>query len=338
MEYLHGKAYPTIEDVRAVRRPLTAEPQSFNALATKLYLNADTVENALDKLWIHGGAVIQGDEVVKGPNRSWAASYEEQKRHKLAMLDGMFRFADGAGCRMERLVHHFGDLSDSAGACRICDQCAPSAAITQTFRQPDRDELEVMDRILEGLVGGRQIATGKYFQEISLVTGTERRHYEAVIGALARAGMVTIRKASFTKGGRQIDFQKISLSAEGEVQAGRALDPQTIKTVLADDDFSAGPSRAKSKSGKAAKKATLRPTPTLSAADRTLLGKLSQWRKDTAKKSRIPAFKILSNATLEELAATRPSSQEQLLAVKGIGEKKAARFGNELLRMVGASS
>jgi DNA helicase-2/ATP-dependent DNA helicase PcrA len=44
-----------------------------------------------------------------------------------------------------------------------------------------------------------------------------------------------------------------------------------------------------------------------------------------------PAYTVFSNATMEELAATRPTTTDELLAVSGIGPAKAERFGAELL-------
>ena len=44
-----------------------------------------------------------------------------------------------------------------------------------------------------------------------------------------------------------------------------------------------------------------------------------------------PAYTVFSNATMEELAATRPTTTDELLAVSGIGPAKVERFGAELL-------
>ena len=40
---------------------------------------------------------------------------------------------------------------------------------------------------------------------------------------------------------------------------------------------------------------------------------------------------VFANATMHELAATRPTTTDELLAVSGIGPAKAERFGAELL-------
>jgi ribonuclease D len=45
----------------------------------------------------------------------------------------------------------------------------------------------------------------------------------------------------------------------------------------------------------------------------------------------VPPFTILHDTTLEDLAASRPTTMEELSRVKGIAAKKAEQFGERLL-------
>ena len=49
----------------------------------------------------------------------------------------------------------------------------------------------------------------------------------------------------------------------------------------------------------------------------------------------MPLYCILSNATLAELARCRPTTRDELLAVKGMGPVKVERYGHTLLEIVG---
>jgi ATP-dependent DNA helicase RecQ len=40
---------------------------------------------------------------------------------------------------------------------------------------------------------------------------------------------------------------------------------------------------------------------------------------------------VFSDATLREMARLRPASADELLAVRGVGETKLARYGEEFL-------
>ena len=62
--------------------------------------------------------------------------------------------------------------------------------------------------------------------------------------------------------------------------------------------------------------------------------RLKEWRRETAKEGSVPAFVVMHDTTLEALCEARPRSIAKLLDVPGIGEKKAERYGEALLRIV----
>jgi ATP-dependent DNA helicase RecQ len=68
--------------------------------------------------------------------------------------------------------------------------------------------------------------------------------------------------------------------------------------------------------------------------DRGLFEKLRGLRTEIAKASSVPAFVIFSDATLRELARCRPVSTENLLAVHGIGRRKADDYGERIMEMI----
>ena len=71
-------------------------------------------------------------------------------------------------------------------------------------------------------------------------------------------------------------------------------------------------------------------TPT--EADPALAEYLREWRRTMARENKVPAYMILHDSTLEELCRRRPSNFAELKQVPGIGEKKAAVYGAELLQ------
>lgn len=71
-----------------------------------------------------------------------------------------------------------------------------------------------------------------------------------------------------------------------------------------------------------------------SHASEELLEDLKQWRRDRARADKVPAFLIAYDSTLHEIARRKPSSHDELLMVKGIGDAKLERFGDDLLRIV----
>ena len=53
-----------------------------------------------------------------------------------------------------------------------------------------------------------------------------------------------------------------------------------------------------------------------------------------AKRKKIPAFRVLTDAALIALAEHRPSSVAQLLSIPGIGKSTAEKHGAQLLKLV----
>jgi len=93
--------------------------------------------------------------------------------------------------------------------------------------------------------------------------------------------------------------------------------------------------------GKKHRKAlSIRRTTQAALADSTdpLFEELRKWRAHLARDQGVPAYVILHDKTLSELAKAKPRSMAALLQVNGIGEAKAARYGAALLEVIAASA
>ena len=77
----------------------------------------------------------------------------------------------------------------------------------------------------------------------------------------------------------------------------------------------------------------------LDGEERALYDELRAWRGQVARAAgrRRRPFMILTEAVMHGIAVARPSSMDELLDVKGVGPKKAAAYGEEILRLVRAS-
>jgi exodeoxyribonuclease VII large subunit len=69
--------------------------------------------------------------------------------------------------------------------------------------------------------------------------------------------------------------------------------------------------------------------------NKPLLEKLKKWQAERARRENVEAYRVLPYATLEEIARREPRTADELLEVKGIKEKKLARYGREILAIVG---
>jgi ATP-dependent DNA helicase RecQ len=70
------------------------------------------------------------------------------------------------------------------------------------------------------------------------------------------------------------------------------------------------------------------------AIDEELFERLRVWRGDQARSQQVPAYVVLHNSHLEEIARRKPKSVHELGSIKGVGLRRAARYGDELLALV----
>jgi ATP-dependent DNA helicase RecQ len=94
-------------------------------------------------------------------------------------------------------------------------------------------------------------------------------------------------------------------------------DPETIEVRR--------PSRSRAAS-------TPAPAAELTAADAPLFEALKEWRLRAAAGK--PAFTVASNRTLTAIAASRPASEAELLALHGVGPAFISKYADEVLALI----
>lgn len=65
-----------------------------------------------------------------------------------------------------------------------------------------------------------------------------------------------------------------------------------------------------------------------------LLQKLKAWRKNKANLEGVAQFRVFANKVLENIAELRPSNKEELMAVKGVRDRKFTKYGMDILAIV----
>ena len=68
--------------------------------------------------------------------------------------------------------------------------------------------------------------------------------------------------------------------------------------------------------------------------DRPLYDALRKWRTERAESDGVPAYVLLKNRELAEICRRRPATVAELREVRGIGEAKSAKLGEEVLAVV----
>ena len=152
-----------------------------------------------------------------------------------------------------------------------------------------------------------------------------RDEFEEVLGAMARAGLVRLSDAVFEKDGKQIPYRKVSLTRSG-AEAG-----EDVEFLIKGAATASGKRKRKKKV--VATAAPKGKSPAV-APDANLENTLRAWRLSEARRQGVPAFRIFSDRALAALAAQRPASAAELLAIPGIGINAVEKYGARLYKIL----
>lgn len=72
--------------------------------------------------------------------------------------------------------------------------------------------------------------------------------------------------------------------------------------------------------------------------DEELFERLRSWRVAVASRESIPAYMVFTDATLRAFAEALPGDRAALLRIRGVGLRKADRFGDQVVRLVADAS
>src|SRR5665213_770230 len=338
-DFFFERDYPDVAVLDQIFGRLSGTPVDRYALQKQSRHPMDVFEKALEKLWTHGGAVVESSDNVSAGVKEWRDSYIAQGEQKRAQIEQTIRYSQSNQCRMASLIRHFGDMADSQRPCGICDFCAPAECIGQRYRQPTAAERLLAFAILDEIgtmTGGRSV--GRLHSDLCSKNGMSRDAFEELVAALARAGLVRLMEAVFEKDGKQIPYRKAVLTREANF-----VDTETpLELTIRDTEPAAEKGRRKKRATKTKAKSAAKPVP-LSRPVKTapqVAGPskaedlLRAWRLAQARRQAIPAFRIMSDKVLSAIAANRPRTAAELLAIPGIGIGSVEKYGAQIYKIL----
>jgi DNA topoisomerase-3 len=332
-DFFFGRDYPPVALLDRIFAVLGDQQQSKDSVRKLAKMEEDIFDKALEKLWIHKGAMVDFAENVSRGVEGWRVSYTLQAEQKQDQLEEIIRFAEGHRCRMTSLVRHFGDTSDNGVGCGICDFCAPADCVAQKFRGPLHAERTACEKVLQKLRALPSRSTGKLHSDLYPENEMSRDDFEEVLGAMARAELIAFADAVFEKQGKKIPYRTVSILPAGL----NFNETQAASFVMRD----AATPAASSKRGKTRAKASgqgklIKSAPESAAPQQhaRLEQALRAWRLTEAKRRKVPAFRIFGDRTLRNIASSCPKTDSALLAVPGIGMGTVEKYGAQLYHLI----
>ncbi|MCK9282737.1 MAG: DNA helicase RecQ [Rhodocyclaceae bacterium] len=254
-----------------------------------------------------------------------SAAGDEQKRIERQKLDAMLAYCEAAGCRRSVLLQYFGE---AGGACGNCDTCA--------------DPPEMWD----GTVAAQKLLsaamrTGQRFGVVHLIDVLRGKRNEKIAqfnhDALPTFGVgADMDDAAWRAVARQLLVNGV-IQADGE-RYGAIVLAEAARPVLKGETTLMLRRRLRPKSSRNSASPTRNPFSAalgdLATADVPLFEALRHWRAALAKEQGVPAYVILHDKTLREIAGRRPATTAELRNIPGMGEAKVNRYGAVLLDVV----
>jgi len=249
-------------------------------------------------------------------------SDHQSREHK--RLDALLSYCETSSCRRQVLLTYFGETIEPCGN---CDNCIDPPKMEDATREA-RALLMAIDqtgqRFGQGHVvdvaRGAKTAKIEKFSHHTLDAHGKGAHHtkprlQAILRQLIGSGYVTMNIERYG-----------ALSLEG---SGRDVLNGKAEFRCREVNISSGGATQGDKKLRRARKKAVEDS--LSSRDQELLQTLKALRSDISREIAKPAYIVFSDATLMDMARKRPSTEEDMLDVSGVGAAKFARFGQRFL-------
>ena len=243
---------------------------------------------------------------------------EGQKILESQRLTALLSYCEAPRCRRQVLLDYFGETHTPCGNCDVCidppelwdGTLAAQKALSAIFRTGMRFGVSHLTDVLRGKLTDKiQQWQHDKLPTFGVGNDLDEHAWKSVFRQLAAAGLVHVDMAEH--GALQLtDAARKVLKGEQRVELRRPVRRKAAqaKTTVVYSD--------------------------LSTEDNELFQLLRRWRSDTAKEQAVPAYVILHDKTLRELAEVRPVSHGLLASITGMGSAKIEHYGEEILALI----
>jgi ATP-dependent DNA helicase RecQ len=245
---------------------------------------------------------------------------DDFKRIASAKLDALLGLCETAQCRRVRLLQYFGEASS---ACGNCDNClappetwdateAAQKALSAIYRTGQRFGAVHLTEVLRGRDSERVRRFGHDALSVFGVgRDTDELVWRGVFRQLVALGLAHVDHEAhgalkLTEASRAVlkGYERVAMRRQVEAPLGRKARTGSTRAFGLD------------------------------GAGEILLSHLKAWRLEEARLQSVPAYVILNDNTLAQLARERPQRRDELLGISGIGAKKLERYGAALLEIL----
>jgi ATP-dependent DNA helicase RecQ len=263
------------------------------------------------------------------------------RRRLVAHLDAMLALCETAGCRRQQMLAYFGETG--TGPCGNCDTCLSPPSVWDGTVAAQK-LLSTVERVRR--LGGPAFGAG---QPIDILLGRKtprvlsyghdslstfgiggeltEGEWRGVVRQLLASGLLAVKGDHGTLGLTDLSGEVM----RGERPVAFRRDPPKVP-ALPRSRRAAGGSGAGSGAGAGAAAAELPPEA------EPVFERLRAWRTSVAKELGMPPYVIFHDSTLRLIAASPPSTLDELRQVNGVGATKLDKYGQAILDVLADTS
>ncbi|NKB90422.1 MAG: DNA helicase RecQ [Acidobacteria bacterium] len=240
----------------------------------------------------------------------------------LALLDEIRRYCAPGKCRHQALVEHFGQAYDAPGdaGCGACDVCLGE---TEGLVEATKDAQMILSCVARlqqsyGMGHVADVLRGAKTERIRSLAHDELSTYGLMEGKAQKQIMNLIF---------QLLDQELLTRSPGEYPV-LLLNDASLEVMRGERTVHLVPAKAQRV------RKSSRDSASWEGVDMELFERLRGLRTELARERDVPPYLIFGDASLRDMAASKPSNETEFLAVHGVGEKKLKDLGEVFLAAI----
>jgi len=237
----------------------------------------------------------------------------EQQRIMLKKLDQMVDFGSMHSCRRQHLLRYFSEEApDQCGNCDIClgeyerfdATLEAQQALSAVARLQERFGIGYVVDFLRGSKAEKIKEAHKSLKTYGIGKGKSKEEWTNIIRELVRQGYADLEG----------EYTVLRLNAKSwqVLQGGEKV---MLSTLVRHEEVE-------------------QDLPQLLTYEAGLMLELKGLRKQMATELNVPAYSVLSDASLQELATYLPFDEEELIRISGFGSYKVEQYGHAFLKII----
>jgi ATP-dependent DNA helicase RecQ len=243
-----------------------------------------------------------------------------QKDLQLAKLERMQQYADASICRRKILLNYFGEPKEDN--CNNCDVCKNpptlfdgtlivQKALSAVVRLNEKVPIGMLIDVLRGSSRHELIEQG--YQNIKTYGAGKDISYQD----WQQYCMQMINMGLLDVAYDESYNLKLTANSKEVLYAAKKIDLLHAATVKAN-----------------AEKQAEKPLSKTQQLKDDLFEVLRTLRKQLADKQNIPAYQVFSDVTLQEMASEKPTTEDEIMQITGVGERKCQLYGPEFINEI----